>query len=60
MKKKSQTNLQTARTDVFFAPGAVESSKARRKWGPVMREWLICLAIAVSVGTVSAFLNSIF
>ena len=58
MKKKSPSTLPTANTDVFFAPGAVELSKSRRKWIPVIREWVICLAIALAVGMVSAFFNS--
>ena len=60
MRKQSKTNLQAApRGSVFFAPGAVESSKARRKWLPIVREWAICIGIAVSVGMVSAFINSL-
>ena len=44
--------------DHFFAPGSIESTPRRSKWWPVVREWLICLVIAVAFGTASAFFNS--
>lgn len=57
--KKSKTNLEAPRSGFFFAPGAVESSKARSNWMAVVRECAICLAIAVVFGAVSAFVNSL-
>ena len=45
--------------DHFFASGSIESAPRRSKWWPVLREWLICLAIALVVGTLSAFINSL-
>ena len=57
--KKSKANLQAPRGGFFFAPGTVESSKARSGWMAVARECAICLAIALVVGTASAFLNSL-
>ena len=45
--------------DHFFAPGAIESTQRRNKWWPVLCEWLICLAIALVVGTLTAFINSL-
>ncbi|MBF5006374.1 hypothetical protein [Diaphorobacter caeni] len=58
--RKSKANLEAPRSGFFFAPGAVESSKARRQWAPIVREWAICIAIAVLTGTVTAFFNSRF
>ena len=43
--------------DHFFASGSIESAPRRSKWWPVLREWLICLAIAVVFGALSAFFN---
>ena len=45
--------------DHFFAPGAIESTQRRNKWWPILHEWLICLAIALVVGTLTAFINSL-
>jgi len=56
--KKSKSIPHAPRSGVFFAPGTVESAKARSKWMHVIREWVICAAIAVAVGFVSAFVNS--
>ena len=57
--KKSNPIPHAPRGGVFFAPGAVESSKARSGWMAVAREWLICLAIAMAVGVASALLQSL-
>ena len=57
--KKSNPIPHAPRSGVFFAPGTVESSKARSGWMAVARECAICLAIAVAVGTASAFLSSL-
>ena len=57
--KKSNPIPHAPRGGVFFAPGTVESSKARSGWMAVARECAICLAIAVAVGTASAFLSSL-
>lgn len=59
MKKQSKTIPNAPRGGVYFAPGTVESGKARSGWLAVIREFVICLAIAVVVGTASAFLNSL-
>ena len=59
MKKHSKTIPLAPRGGVFFAPGTVESSKARSGWMAVARECAICLAIALVVGTASAFLSSL-
>ena len=56
--KKSNPIPHAPRSGVFFAPGTVESSKARSGWIAVAREWLICLAIAMAVGVASALLQS--
>jgi len=56
--KKSKTLPHVPRSGAFFAPGTVESTKARSKWVQVIREWVICAAIAVAVGFLSAFVNS--
>lgn len=60
MKKHSKSLPHAPRSGVFFAPGTVESAKARNKWLHVIREWVICAAIAAAVGIVSAFVNSRF
>ena len=57
--KKSNPIPHAPRGGVFFAPGTVESSKARSGWMAVAREWLICLAIAMAVGVASALLQSL-
>ena len=58
MKKQAKTSLHAPRGGFYFAPGTVESRKAARRWLLIAREWAICIAIAVAVGTVSAFFNS--
>ena len=57
--KKSNHIPNAPRGGVYFAPGTVESSKARSGWMAVALEWLICLAIAVAVGMASALLQSL-
>ena len=57
--KKSNHIPHAPRGGVYFAPGTVESSKARSGWMAIARECAICLAIALFVGTASAFLSSL-
>ena len=46
------------KSDHFLAPGSIESAPSPNKWWPVLREWLICLVIAVVFGALSAYFNS--